>query len=86
MVFKQISSLCKVFLDDDYNNHREIDEITALKGERISYQILYTGGTKDKTTVKYHVNVRDDLKPLIRKVVVFLQHCLAKRKRAMSFI
>lgn len=85
LVFKQISSLCKVFLDDDYNNHREIDEITALKGERISYQILYTGGTKDKTTVKYHVNVRDDLKPLIRKVGCVPSALPCKKEKSDEF-
>lgn len=38
----QISGMEKVFADTDYNEKKEIDSLTVLKGERISYQILYT--------------------------------------------
>lgn len=43
LTFIQLSSLEKVFLDEEISNLTEINELTALKGERISYQILYTG-------------------------------------------
>lgn len=38
----QISGMEKIFADTDYKEKTEIDSLTALKGERISYQILYT--------------------------------------------
>ena len=35
-----------IYLDDDYNNHREIDEITALKGnaktETLKAKLMFT--------------------------------------------
>ena len=43
LLFKQLSPLEKVFLDDSFEKFEEHNEITALKGERVSYQILYTG-------------------------------------------
>ncbi len=38
----QISGMEKIFADTDYKEKTEIDSLTVLKGERISYQILYT--------------------------------------------
>ena len=38
----QISGMEKVFAGSNYNEKNEIDSLAVLKGERISYQILYT--------------------------------------------
>ena len=38
----QISGMEKVFADTVYKDKKEIESLTVLKGERISYQILYT--------------------------------------------
>ncbi|MBO4954681.1 MAG: DUF4091 domain-containing protein [Clostridia bacterium] len=37
----QLSSLEKVFLDEEITNKIELEGATALKGERLSYQVLY---------------------------------------------
>lgn len=48
MIFRQVSSLMKVFLDDDPMRCPEVSGTTALKGERVSWQILYTGTPNGK--------------------------------------
>lgn len=65
LLFRQLSSLAKVFLDDDPNRCPEVDSITALKGERISWQILYKGTFhgQRKTPVTFTFQ-RDDRIPL----------------------
>ena len=40
-IFKQVSSLAKVFPDDDITRFEELNKLSALKGERLSYQIIY---------------------------------------------
>ena len=37
-----MSSAEKVFLDQDYSGSSEIETLTGLKGERVSYQLVYT--------------------------------------------
>ena len=37
-----MSSAEKIFLDQDYSGSCEIDTLTGLKGERVSYQLVYT--------------------------------------------
>lgn len=69
--FLQLSSLEKVFVDDDISRMKEIDGAYALKGERISWQILYTADVTDsvfnsKTQVK--VTADDRLHVLLRQV------------------
>lgn len=66
MIFRQISSLEKVFLDDNIENYKETDGIKALKGEKINYQIAYTGGQERKTKVRYSVN--SELQVNVRRV------------------
>ena len=44
--FLQLSSLNKGFLDENYSALTELKGTKALKGERVSYQILYTGGNE----------------------------------------
>jgi len=39
---KFISSLDKPFTDESFDNYSAISKITALKGERVSFQLLYT--------------------------------------------
>ena len=57
LVFRQLSSLAKVFLDDDPQRCPEVSAIAALKGERVSWQILYTGTCSEarKTPVSFAV-------------------------------
>ena len=60
---KQISSLEKVFLTDCSEDKQEFNYITALKGERISYQIMYTSLTDRKIDVA--VNVSSPIKEMV---------------------
>lgn len=48
MIFRWVSSLVKAFLDDDPADFSEIETLTALKGERISWQLLYKGAPEGK--------------------------------------
>lgn len=63
----QLSSLEKVFLDEEISSLSEINELIALKGERVSYQILYTGG-EGKNTVSYDIKANEELKITVRMV------------------
>lgn len=56
IIFRQVSDLEKVFLNDDIARFDEYDGKKALKGERISYQIAFTGGEERKTTVEFSIN------------------------------
>ena len=60
---KQISSLEKVFLTDSAEDKQEYSYITALKGERISYQIMYTSLTDQKIDV--FVNISSPIKEMV---------------------
>jgi len=66
MKLLQISSAEKILPDVDYSGLKEINTLTSLKGERVSYQILYLneGGKRFKVSVKdaHGMNV------IIRKV------------------
>ncbi len=39
---KIVSSLEKAFLDDSIDSHKTLEHISALRGERVSFQLLYT--------------------------------------------
>ena len=67
VIFKQLSSLEKVFLDDDYKSFNEVSSAEALKGERVSYQILYLGG-RYKNYAKYTVKADERICIEIRDV------------------
>ena len=67
-VFLQLSSLNKVFLDEKYSALTELKGTKALKGERISYQILYTGGNEWTNVVKYTVKADERVKLQVRRV------------------
>lgn len=66
MIFKQLSSLEKVFLEDDISNLKEKSKIKVLKGERFSYQIAFSGGEGQKTYMKY--SLKSDLPCIVRRV------------------
>ncbi len=61
-----MSSAEKVFLDEDYSSSREIDSLTALKGERISYQLVYTNEEIKRFKVRAENN--DEIKVTLRTV------------------
>ena len=67
-VFMQLSSLEKVFLDDDISRFKKFDSVTALKNERVSYQILYSGGNQQKNRITYKFNADRRLKITVRNV------------------
>ncbi|MBQ7098083.1 MAG: DUF4091 domain-containing protein [Clostridia bacterium] len=54
-VFLQLSSLNKVFLDENHMALSEVKGTCALKGEKVSYQILYTGGAERWTACRYSI-------------------------------
>lgn len=63
MQFRQVSSLAKVFLDDDPMGFPEVESALALKGERVSWQILYTGTPdgKRQTPMTFTVEKADTI-------------------------
>lgn len=61
-IVRQISSLAKVFLDDDPHRCPRISGATALKGERVSWQILYTGSVQGKRKTPVAFTVEKDPK------------------------
>ena len=66
MKFLQISAMEKVFLDTPCDK-QEIDSLVALKGERVSYQILYTG-VEDIRAVKVSVDCDKRINVILRDV------------------
>ncbi len=53
---KIVTSLEKVFLKDDIDRLKEIKKIHALKGERISYQIVLASDKYQRYDLKYKIN------------------------------
>lgn len=66
MNFLQISALEKVFLDTSADKE-EISSLAALKGERVSYQILYAG-TEDRKTVNVSIECDRRIEVTLRDV------------------
>ena len=68
MLIKPISSLEKVFLDSLMTDFPTTDRVSALRGERVSFQIAYTAG-REKDPVdrlSYTVALSGSLAPLAR--------------------
>ena len=66
IVFRQVSSLSKVFLDDRPRRHPQVSSATALKGERVSWQILHTGVLRGKRRSPVTVSVTADPRISVR--------------------
>ena len=64
----QLSSMKKIFLTEDLSNLSEESGKTALKGERVSYQILYTGGSNYGIDAFYTISHDKRIKTKVRKV------------------
>lgn len=56
LVFLQLSSLHKVFPDEQYHNLQEVSGISALKGERVSWQILFASLKKSWVPAQVRVD------------------------------
>ena len=67
-VFLQLSSLHKVFLNEDITNLKEEKGTAALKGERVSYQILYTGGLERRAVASYSIKAPEGIDVKVSKV------------------
>ena len=52
---KIVSSMEKCFLDSNIGEYPELTHLSALKNERISFQLLYTDDTVD-ATIPYRAN------------------------------
>lgn len=63
LTLKQISSLEKIRSATDLNNSKEIFQLQALAGERVSYQISMSTGFPALRNIK--VSLESDLKPYI---------------------
>lgn len=50
---KIISSLEKCFLDDSFDDKREIRELSMLRNERLSFQLAYTGSTDERVRARW---------------------------------
>lgn len=68
LVFLQLSSLHKVFLDEDYTNLQEVPGVSVLKGERVSWQILYTSLRERATPADVVVDVDSRIAVKLSKV------------------
>ena len=68
LVLLQLSSLHKVFLDEYYAALQEIGVLSALKGERVSYQILYTCPEEGAATSKIVVDADERIRVKLRNV------------------
>ena len=67
-VLVQLSSLHKLFLDEDLSTLQEISTLTALKGERVSFQILYTGLREEAFPVQVQAEADPQISVTLRKV------------------
>ncbi len=79
LVFLQLSSLHKVFPDENYVNLQELSGTAALKGERVSYQILYTSGKTREYLADISAQADPRLKVELRSVG-FVPSLLPARK------
>lgn len=61
-----MSSAEKVFLDQDYSGSFEIETLTGLKGERVSYQLVYTNEEIKRFYVRAENN--SEIKVTLRNV------------------
>lgn len=68
LILLQLSSLHKVFLDENYAALQEIGGLSALKGERVSYQILYTCPEEGAATSKIVVDADERIRVKLRNV------------------
>ncbi len=68
LVFMQLSSLHKVFLDEEYFKLSEISGASALKGERVSWQILYTSPRERETVAKVQLSCDPRIRVELAKV------------------
>jgi len=65
----QISSLEKVFLDDNIEKFEETKKVIALKGEKVSYQLLYVhDGEEYALEADFSLNCDKRLSPKVKKV------------------
>ncbi len=68
--FLQLSGMEKIFLDSNCKDKKEIDTLTALKGERVSYQIIYImSGEYFKHPVKIKAEHDNRIKTELREVL-----------------
>lgn len=66
---KFVSSLEKSFLDQDISEFKSLEKISALRGERLSLQILYSFSEDDRhSTVRLHTPIIED--PLSKYVTL----------------
>ena len=66
MIIKTTSSQEKIFLDDKLKKIKEFTNIIALKGERISYQIVFTADKSINEFENCIINLESDLKDYIQ--------------------
>ncbi len=77
---KIVTSLDKIFLKDNIDELKEINTIRALKGERISYQIVLASDKYQKYELKYKINSKlENIK--ISKVGFVPSECPVFEKR-----
>ncbi|MBO4354447.1 MAG: DUF4091 domain-containing protein [Clostridia bacterium] len=70
MKLKTVSSLEKVFIDSKITDYAETSRLSALRGERVSFQVAFTTGEGVERCEMCAVSLSGDLAPLsrVRKV------------------
>lgn len=76
LIFRQLSSLAKVFLDDDPQRCPEVSATAALKGERVSWQIMYKGTCNNKRRTPVTFTVQKDARIPLRFYTVGNVPCM----------
>ena len=62
---KIVSGLEKPFVDDGIDNYEPLSRISALKGERLTLELLYTYEPDDSDIFR-NGTVRSRMKPILR--------------------
>lgn len=65
MKVKIVSSLEKVFIDESIDNYKEFKKFSCLRGERFSFQVIYSAGDEIKRLEYAKLDIESDLKKYI---------------------
>ena len=78
MKLTQINSAEKIFLDEDYSGYEEVSTLTALKGERVSYQIVYIN--EDVRDFKVEAKCDEGISVMVRQVKTVPVRSIVRKK------
>ncbi len=81
---KIVSSLEKAFLDQNINDFKALNEISALKGERLSFQLIYLYESDNSPEMKYPKRILPEIKGELKEYLNVTQVCFVPVSKAVT--